>query len=114
VGSETLLGHAGIAALESAHAAAAVGCRAIVAPWRHGRALSHHTRTMLELALVPLIVSTSGDAERGLARHDWRVGEADLDGYLASGLATGDDPGFFASALAAGDVLANVTRAAMV
>jgi hypothetical protein len=117
-GSSTLLGHAGIVALESAHAAAALGCRVIVAPRPRRRGLAHHTQTLLELALTPLIVATaSGRDERGPARHEWRPGEADLDGYLASGLparSLEEDPDFFASALAAGDVLAHVTRAAMV
>jgi hypothetical protein len=45
------------------------------------------------------------------------VAHPDLDGYLASGLparSLEEDPAFFASALSAGDVLAHVTRAAMV
>ena len=68
---------------------------------------------MLELALVPFVVATADRPEPGLARHDWRRGAADLDGYAASGLPTGtmgrsiaEDPEFFAAALAAGTVLA--------
>lgn len=128
VGSGTALGHGGMAALDSAHTAAALGCTVIMAPRRsqadprpRHRGLSHHTRTVLDLALVPLVVATAGERpEPGLARHEWRRGEADLDGYAASGLparALGrtleEDPVFFAAALAAGSVLAAATRAAI-
>jgi hypothetical protein len=122
LGSGTMLGHGGLVALESAHTAAALGCRVVVAPRRSSgdprerhRGLSHHTRTMLELALVPFTVA--GPAEPGLERHDWREAEADLDGYAASGLpartmgrSIEEDPQFFAAALAAGTVLAHCAR----
>jgi hypothetical protein len=125
LGSGTRFGHGGMVALESAHTAAALGCPVVVAPRRSSgdprprhRGLSHHTRTMLELALVPLVVATAGERpEPEVARHDWRRGDADLDGYAASGLpartmgrALAEDPAFFAAALAAGSVLATVTR----
>jgi hypothetical protein len=68
---------------------------------------------MLELALVPFVVATADVAEPGLSGHAWRRGEADLDGYAASGLPSRtmgrtivEDPEFFAAALAAGTVLA--------
>jgi hypothetical protein len=112
-------------ALESAHTATALGCRVVVAPRlsaadprpRH-RGLSHHTRTMLELALASFVVATpDGRPAPGLGRHDWRRGEADLDAYAASGLPTrtmgrtlAEDPDFFAASLAAGDVLAGAAR----
>lgn len=118
LGSGTKLGHGGLVALDSAHAAAAIGCRVVVAPRRSSgdprerhRGLSHHSRTMLELALVPFTVA--GTKEPGLDKHDWCPGEADLDGYAASGLpartmgrSLEEDPEFFAAALAAGSVLA--------
>ena len=125
LGSGTALGHGGLVALESAHTAAALGCHVVVAPRRSSgdprprhRGLSHHARTMLELALVPFTVATDSVAEPGLERHSWRRGEADLDGYAASGLPSrtmgrrmAEDPEFFAAALAAGSVLAAATRA---
>ena len=124
LGSGTGLGHGGLIALESAHTAAALGCRVVVAPRRSAgdprarhRGLSHHTRTMLELALVPLVVA--GRPEPGLDGHEWTRGDADLEGYAASGLpdrhmgrSMTEDPDFFEAALAAGSVLAAIMRAA--
>jgi hypothetical protein len=122
LGSGTRLGHGGLIALESAHTAAALGCRVVIAPRRSSgdprvrhRGLSHHTRTMLELALVPFTVA--GAAEPGLEKHDWRAAEADLDAYAACclpartmGRSIEEDPEFFAAALAAGAVLADCAR----
>ena len=111
--------------LDSAHTAAALGCRVVVAPRRSAadprprhRGLSHHTRTMLELALVPFVVATpDGQPEPGLGRHEWRRGAAELDAYAASGLPArtmgrtlAEDPDLFAAALAAGNVLAAAAR----
>ena len=127
LGSGTRFGHGGMIALESAHTAAALGCPVVVAPRRSSadprprhRGLSHHTRTMLQLALVPLVVATAGEKpEPDVAKHDWRTGAADLDAYAASGLpartmgrSIEEDPAFFAAALAAGTVLADIIRAA--
>jgi hypothetical protein len=107
LGAGTALGHAGMVALESAHTAAALGCRVVVCP---DRGISHPTRMLLELALVPFIVAHAGERPRaGLGRHEWRRGDADLDGYAGAGLparAIVEDPAFFAAALAAGTVLA--------
>jgi len=126
LGSGSPLGHGGMAALDSIHTAAALGCPVVVAPRRSSgdprprhRGLSHHTRTMLQLALVPLVVATAGEKpEPGVAEHDWRTGAADLDAYAACGLpartmgrSIEEDPAFFAAALAAGSVLADVIRA---
>jgi hypothetical protein len=112
VGSAGALGHGGLIALESAHTAAALGCRVVVAP----RPRSHPTATMLRLALVPLVVASAGEApEPELRHHDWRRGDADLDGFRGSGLPARtleEDPAFFAAALAAGSVLAATMRAA--
>jgi hypothetical protein len=130
VGSSSALGHGGMFALDSAHAALALGCPAVVAARMSGadprprhRGLSHHTRTVLELLLAPAIVALPGggddevtrvpDSAR-LGRHDWRVCDTDLDGFVASGLpaetmgrGVAEDPLFFDAALAAGAALAS-------
>jgi Protein of unknown function (DUF3866) len=121
LGSGSALGHGGMVALESAHTAAALGCQVVICPRRSSadrrarhRGISHHTRMLLELALVPFVVAYAGERPRaGFGRHEWRQGEADLDAYAASGLpdrtmgrSLEEDPEFFAAALAAGSVLA--------
>jgi hypothetical protein len=119
LGSATHLGHGGLVALESAHTAAALGCRVVVAPRRSSsdprprhQGLSHHTRTMLELSLVGFTVA--GPPEPGLAQHRWQDAATDLDDYLATGLPARnmgrEDPEFFRAALAAGAVLAGMMR----
>jgi hypothetical protein len=103
------LGHGGTVALDAAHAAAAIGCQVVVCPRPAAGGVSHPTRMLLELALVPLVVAHAGERPRaGRGRHEWRRGGADLDAFAASGLARGleDDPPFFSAALAAGSVLA--------
>lgn len=64
VGSSSALGHGGMAALDSAHTAIALGCRAVlVARMSSGderprhRGLSHHTLTVLDLLLEPVTVA---------------------------------------------------------
>ena len=128
VGSDTALGHGGVAALDTAHAALALGCRTIVVPRmssgdprpRH-RGLSHHTLTVLRLLLRDVVVALPADARgadwgaeaaRALERHDRRPAPADLDAYRASGLPARtmgrdihDDDLFFRAALAGGAVL---------
>lgn len=119
LGSATALGHGGLAALDAAHAALALGCRAIVAPrmssgdprMRH-RGLSHHSLTVLELLLAPALVALPPGAERPPGPHEVREAPADLDGYRASGLPArtmgrgiDEDELFFAAALAGGVVL---------
>ena len=106
LGSATALGHGGMAALDSAHAALALGCPTILVPRmssgddraRHW-GVSHHTRTVLDLLLKPVAVATPADE--------------DLSGYLDSGLpattmgrSAEEDPTFFMAALAGGRVLA--------
>ena len=74
LGSASALGHGGLAALSSAHAALSLGCRVVLAPRlsscdrreRH-RGLSHHTATVLELLLHPLEVALPA-AERARER----------------------------------------------
>jgi hypothetical protein len=124
IGSASTLGHGGMAALDSAHAALSLGARTLVVPRmssadprdRH-RGISHHTRTVLELLLGPVSVSLPPGSERPTwgGRHTWRPGEADLEGYVASGLPAttmgrtlAEDPLFFAAALAAGRIAADL------
>ncbi|HUB76723.1 MAG TPA: DUF3866 family protein [Solirubrobacteraceae bacterium] len=123
VGSATALGHGGLAALDALHTVAALGGAPLLVPRLSGsdprerhRGLSHHTRTVLELALVrPLVALPEGEPRPG-APGDWREAPADLSGYLASGLtaeAMGRaDPLFFRAALAGGALLAQLAPAA--
>jgi hypothetical protein len=128
LGSGSALGHGGMAALDSAHAALALGCPTVLVarmsegdPRERHQGLSHHTRTVLELLLAPVTLPLpAAVAAPGLeavlaaasARgHRVREAPADLDGYRASGLPTGtmgreldEDRLFFAAALAAGVV----------
>jgi hypothetical protein len=120
IGSGTALGHGGMAALESAHAALALGCRTILVPRassgdpreRH-RGLSHHTAVVLELLLRPVEVALPEGAGFELgSRHTPIGGSSDLDGYRGSGLPAttmgrgiDQDELFFQAALAGGSVL---------
>jgi hypothetical protein len=131
IGSASALGHGGMAALDSAHAAAALGCEVVLCPRmssgderpRH-RGLSHHSLTVLLLLLVPVTVplpeaapgldELMGETDPG-PRSGHRVTRrsVDLAGYAASGLPSrtmgrsiGEDELFFAAALAAGAELA--------
>ena len=126
IGSDSELGHGGMAALDSAHAALALGLATTISPRlssadpreRH-IGLSHHTRKVLELLLAPVDVAVpEGEAEalaalEGAAgSHRLRLAPADLDGYEASGLPAStmgrslrEDPLFFAAPLAAGAAL---------
>ena len=121
VGSATSLGHGGLAALDTLHAALALGCAAVIVPRmssgdprpRH-RGLSHHTRTVLELLLRPALVAVpAGEGMKLPDSAEPREGAADLEGYAASGLpartmgrSIEEDELFFRAALAGGDVLA--------
>jgi hypothetical protein len=127
IGSETELGHGGIAALDTAHAALALGFRTVISPRlssgdpreRH-RLVSHHTLTVLRMLLAPVEVAAPADCPESRAalveaagsRHRVREAAADLAGYAASGLpvrtmgrSIDEDPLFFAAALAAGATL---------
>jgi hypothetical protein len=120
LGSATALGHGGLAALDNAHAALALGCRTVIVPRmssgdpreRH-RGLSHHTRTVLDLLLRPVIVAVPAGEDADLpvtmARREART---DIAGYAGSGLpartmgrSIEEDPLFFRAALAGGVVL---------
>jgi hypothetical protein len=133
LGSDSALGHGGLAALDSAHAALALGCPTVLTarmssgdPRERHRGLSHHTRTVLDLLLrpvtlpVPQGIAVFGEldgigpalAAARAAGHDVVEAPADVDGYRASGLPTrtmgrtlDEDRLFFSAALAAGAVL---------
>jgi hypothetical protein len=119
VGSETALGHGGMAALESTHAALALGCKPLIVPRmssgdprpRH-QGLSHHTRTVLELLLRPVHVALP-QPQALPGNHQGVSAAVDLDGYRGSGLPAttmgrgiDQDRLFFRAALAGGAVLA--------
>jgi hypothetical protein len=129
VGSSSSLGHGGMHALDSAHVALALGCRALVVVRmssgderaRH-RGISHHTLTVLELLLEPVTVALpagtlsslplGGERPARITRHDWRRVSVDLPGFATCGLPAttmgrglSEDPLFFAAALAGGAAL---------
>jgi hypothetical protein len=124
IGSETRLGHGGMAALDSAHAALSLGLPTLLSPRlsesdprdRH-RGVSHHTLTVLQMLLAPVeipvpaghpeiatqLAKAAGDSHK---LHEVPVA---LDAYADSGLpartmgrGTGDDGLFYAAPLAAG------------
>ena len=127
-GSGSALGHGGMAALDTAHAAIALGLETLLAPRlssgdpreRH-RGLSHHTESVLRMLLAGVRVPAPADDRDALDclrdacgdRHGVWDREADVDEYAASGLSARhmgrsieEDRLFFAAALAAGDGLA--------
>lgn len=127
IGSSTRLGHGGMAALDAAHAALALGLPTLLSPRlssadsreRH-RPVSHHTLTVLEMLLASVdVAAPAGEATAATAlaeaaggRHALREAPADLDGYAAAGLPSrtmgrtlDEDPLFFAAPLAAGAAL---------
>ena len=134
LGSASRYGHGGMAALDSAHAAAALGLPVVLAPRlsagdprpRH-RGLSHHTEAVLRLLLAPVTVAAPAGAGEAGARlreicgetHVLEEAPADLAGYAQSGLPARtmgrtleEDPLFFGAALAGGGVLARLARVA--
>ncbi len=127
-GSGSALGHGGMAALDSVHAAIGLGLETLLAPRlssgdpreRH-RGLSHHTESVLRMLLAGVRVPAPADDRDALDclrdacgdRHEVWGGEAEVDEYAASGLpahhmgrSIEEDVLFFAAALAAGDGLA--------
>jgi hypothetical protein len=123
LGSESALGHGGMAALDSAHAALALGCPTLLVarmssadPRERHRGLSHHTRTVLELVLAPVAIALpEGEVAAVPDRHEVRAEATDLDGYRKTGLPArtmgrglDEDPLFFAAGLAAGRALAGM------
>jgi Protein of unknown function (DUF3866) len=127
VGSETRYGHGGMAALDTAHAALALGLPTLLSPRISGtdrrprhRGVSHHTRSVLELLLAPVEVPGPAGFDEPMEelwelvgdRHRLTGRASDLAGYAASGLPArvmgrgiDEDPVFFAAALAAGAAL---------
>jgi hypothetical protein len=127
IGSESRLGHGGMAALDSAHASLALGHRTVLSPRlssadpreRH-RGVSHHTLTVMRMLLAGIEVAVpAGEpvaaaqlAEAAGWRHRLREASPDLAGYAAAelpartmGRSIEKDPLFFAAPLAAGKVL---------
>jgi hypothetical protein len=111
LGSATRYGHGGMAALEAAHAALALGLPTALSPRLSGadprsrhRGVSHHTRAVLELLLGPVQVALpavaggglwpDGEGEQALAelrgigggRHEVATCEVDLEAYARAGL----------------------------
>ena len=127
IGSDTRLGHGGIAALDTAHAALALGMPTLLSPRlssadpreRH-RPVSHHTLTVMQLLLGGVEVPVPSSEPVPIAvlataagwRHRLHEAPVDLKGYEASGLPARtmgrtlrEDPLFFAAALASGRAL---------
>lgn len=124
LGSATALGHGGMAALDVIHAGLSLGAPVLLSPRlsagdprpRH-QGLSHHSRSVLDLALGPVVlpmpaefVELAPERTRGIETVD-----VDLDGYAESGLPRRtmgrdleDDRPFFAGPLAAGKWLAGL------
>jgi Protein of unknown function (DUF3866) len=120
LGTATRLGHGGLAALDTAHAALALGCRTLLVPRmsdgdpreRH-RGLSHHSATVLEMLLAPVLVPLPEGTEPPPGHHESAEFAVDLQDYAASGLPTAtmgrsldEDELFFRAALAGGAALA--------
>jgi hypothetical protein len=127
IGSETRLGHGGVAALDTAHASLALGLPTLLSPRlssadprdRH-RPVSHHTLTVLQMLLAPVEIAVPSGNPVAIAlladaagwRHHLSEMPADLAGYAAAGLpartmgrSLEQDPLFFAAPLAAGVAL---------
>jgi hypothetical protein len=107
LGSASALGHGGMVALDSCHAALALGAPTLLVarmsqsdPRERHRGLSHHTRTVLDLLLAPVEVAVPEDLEG-------------LESYPGPQTSMGrEDPLFVAAAVAAGRRLAGMMPAA--
>ena len=122
IGSDTNYGHGGMAALDNAHAALALGLPTTLSPRlsssdprdRH-QGLSHHTNTVLDLLLAPVDIAVPEEALDLFptdSKHRLHTVPVDLSQYNRSGLPTktmgrslDDDPLFFSAPLAAGAFL---------
>lgn len=127
IGSDSRLGHGGMAALDTAHASLALGFPTLLSPRlssadsreRH-RPVSHHTLTVMQLLLGGVGVPVPSSEPVPIAvlataagwRHRLHEEAVDLAGYTASGLPVrtmgrgiDEDPLFFAAPLAAGAAL---------
>jgi hypothetical protein len=127
IGSDTRLGHGGMAALDTAHACLALGMPTLLSPRLSGadprerhRPVSHHTLTVLKMLLAPVEIPVpSGEpvptailATAAGWRHRLNEADVDIPGYQASNLPARtmgrtieEDPLFFAAALASGNAL---------
>ncbi len=126
IGSATALGHGGMAALDTLHTALALGCATVLVarassgdPRQRHRGISHHTCSVLGLALGEVTVGLGPGAPRveELLRHRVVEYSPDLVGYAKSGLPTrtmgrdiAEDELFFEQALAGGMALAARSR----
>jgi hypothetical protein len=125
LGSASRYGHGGMAALDTAHTSLALGLDTVIVPrmssgdprQRH-RGLSHHTETVLELLLRPVVVVLPEGTTADVGGHEVHTETADVDGYRDSGLPAktmgrtiDEDRLFFESALAGGSALAHRARA---
>ncbi|MCW3039392.1 MAG: hypothetical protein JWM31_1297 [Solirubrobacterales bacterium] len=128
LGSGSRLGHGGMAALDTAHAALALGYPTVLCarmsdgdPRERHRGISHHTRTVVDLLLqpvqIPLPAGVLPPEDHGF--HAWPAFATDVDAYVASGLpartmgrTAAKDPAFFAAALACGMHLARAGQTA--
>jgi hypothetical protein len=127
IGSESRLGHGGTVALDTSHAALALGMPTMLSPRlssadpreRH-RGVSHHTLIVMSMLLAAVDVPVPAGEAVPIAvlaeacgwRHKLIEAQADLRGYAASGLPARtmgrgieEDPLFFAAPLAAGAAL---------
>ncbi|HEV7400770.1 MAG TPA: DUF3866 family protein [Solirubrobacterales bacterium] len=131
IGSDSRLGHGGMAALDTAHASLALALPTLLSPRlsaadpreRH-RSVSHHTLTVMQLLLGGVEVPVPSSEPVSIAvlataagwRHHLHEAPVDLKGYEASGLSVRtmgrtlqEDPLFFMAALASGRALAEST-----
>jgi Protein of unknown function (DUF3866) len=89
LGSATSYGHGGLVALDSAHAALALGLPTLLSPRLSGadprprhRGLSHHTASVLELLLASVRIPVPEIELEGWPMGDERLGEVDLPSVL--------------------------------
>ncbi|MEK6271411.1 MAG: DUF3866 family protein [Actinomycetota bacterium] len=89
LGSATSYGHGGLAALDSAHAALALGMPTLLSPRLSGadprprhRGLSHHTASVLELLLASVRIPVPEIDLEGWPTGDEGLGEVDLPSVL--------------------------------
>jgi len=132
LGSASRYGHGGMAALDTAHAALALGLPTLLSPrlsaadprQRH-RGVSHHTRAVLDLLLGGVEIAVPEGESSIIAeleplldgRHTMRVELAELERYARSGLPARtmgrgpeEDALFYEAPLAAGRRLAALAQ----
>jgi hypothetical protein len=116
VGTNSTLGHGGMAVADAANAASALGGQAIVCVRYSGadererhRGVSHHTRSALRLCVGEYTVAWPSGVEQ--PEWDEPITETDVVGWVDAceglplshmGRGPSDDPWFFAAAFAAG------------